>query len=155
MPMAMSRELPGRIFLAGVVCFVGGYAAMRYTRLTPHQIEQEQKLFELIRFMEESGHKEKADEIRELSIRDVAPRPYAVAGKAAFWAGLALILIGAGAWLTQPAAKRSRERAEPEDEPDDDDIELVPCPYCGKSIYEESERCPECGNYISREDDAL
>jgi hypothetical protein len=35
---------------------------------------------------------------------------------------------------------------------DDDDLETVPCPYCGKEVYEEAERCPHCEQYISRED---
>jgi len=37
----------------------------------------------------------------------------------------------------------------PEDE--DDDV-CIPCPYCGREILEESERCPHCEHYISRED---
>ena len=28
----------------------------------------------------------------------------------------------------------------------------MPCPYCGRSIYDESIRCPHCGNYLSEED---
>lgn len=28
----------------------------------------------------------------------------------------------------------------------------VPCPYCGKQIHEESQRCPHCENCISEED---
>jgi predicted nucleic acid-binding Zn ribbon protein len=28
----------------------------------------------------------------------------------------------------------------------------VPCPYCKEEIAEDTERCPECGNYLSRED---
>jgi predicted nucleic acid-binding Zn ribbon protein len=39
---------------------------------------------------------------------------------------------------------------EPGDEEDDDG--LAPCPYCGVDILEDSERCPRCGSYISRED---
>jgi hypothetical protein len=35
---------------------------------------------------------------------------------------------------------------------DDDDDECAPCPYCGQMILEESERCPHCEKYISRED---
>ena len=31
---------------------------------------------------------------------------------------------------------------------DDDEIETVPCPACGKEVYEEAERCPYCGDYI-------
>src|SRR5262249_55807221 len=38
-------------------------------------------------------------------------------------------------------------------EPDQDDDGTAPCPYCGKDKWEESERCPHCGNYISREDE--
>ena len=33
-----------------------------------------------------------------------------------------------------------------------DEEETVPCPYCGRAIYEESQRCPNCEQYISRED---
>lgn len=40
-----------------------------------------------------------------------------------------------------------------DDEPDDqDDDGLAPCPYCGREILEDSERCPHCESYISRED---
>jgi hypothetical protein len=39
-----------------------------------------------------------------------------------------------------------------EDEPVDHDDGTAPCPYCGRDILEDSERCPECGSYISRED---
>jgi len=31
---------------------------------------------------------------------------------------------------------------------DDDSAELLPCPDCGESIYEEAERCPYCGSYV-------
>jgi hypothetical protein len=37
----------------------------------------------------------------------------------------------------------------------DDEIEMVPCPYCRKLVYEEAERCPHCESYISREDAPL
>ena len=40
---------------------------------------------------------------------------------------------------------------DPEDEDGDEDV-TVPCPYCGKQIHEEAERCPYCENYISAED---
>jgi endogenous inhibitor of DNA gyrase (YacG/DUF329 family) len=40
-----------------------------------------------------------------------------------------------------------------DDEPDEsDDSETVPCPYCAADVYEDAERCPSCGKYISRED---
>lgn len=35
--------------------------------------------------------------------------------------------------------------------PSEDD-DLVPCPNCKARIYEDSERCPECGYYLSEED---
>jgi hypothetical protein len=38
------------------------------------------------------------------------------------------------------------------DEPDDEDDETVPCPYCREPVYEDAERCPGCGHYLSRED---
>ena len=34
----------------------------------------------------------------------------------------------------------------------DDNDPTVPCPYCGKEVYEDSPRCPHCGQYISDED---
>jgi hypothetical protein len=35
---------------------------------------------------------------------------------------------------------------------EDEDV-FVPCPYCRRPIYDDSERCPECGAYLSREDE--
>jgi hypothetical protein len=32
------------------------------------------------------------------------------------------------------------------------DAALVPCPHCRREIYEEAERCPSCGFYITREE---
>jgi predicted nucleic acid-binding Zn ribbon protein len=48
------------------------------------------------------------------------------------------------------------DREDP-DEADIDDhdhipAETVPCPYCGKDVYENAELCPHCRSYISRED---
>lgn len=39
-----------------------------------------------------------------------------------------------------------------DDDDDDDDDGNDPCPHCGASIYGDSERCPICGEYLSRED---
>lgn len=33
--------------------------------------------------------------------------------------------------------------------------DTVPCKYCGREIYDESERCPYCEKYISEEDDEV
>jgi hypothetical protein len=30
---------------------------------------------------------------------------------------------------------------------DDDSSDTIPCSYCGASIYDDSPRCPKCGNY--------
>jgi hypothetical protein len=35
---------------------------------------------------------------------------------------------------------------------DDEDDTTVPCPYCGKDMYEDAPRCPHCGQYITAED---
>ena len=49
-----------------------------------------------------------------------------------------------------------REAPDPSDmdDSDDEDEDTTPCPYCGKSVYEQAEVCPYCHNYISREDAA-
>lgn len=36
-----------------------------------------------------------------------------------------------------------------DDEVDDDAVETLPCPHCGAEIYEETERCPVCGEYVT------
>jgi hypothetical protein len=36
---------------------------------------------------------------------------------------------------------------------DDDDLPTVACPYCRAEIWEEAEQCPECGEYLSQEDE--
>ncbi len=39
--------------------------------------------------------------------------------------------------------------------PDADDEggdDTVPCPHCLRPVYEDAERCPACGQYLSRED---
>lgn len=35
---------------------------------------------------------------------------------------------------------------------EDDDESTIPCPHCGRQVYEDSERCPYCENYLSAED---
>ena len=34
----------------------------------------------------------------------------------------------------------------------EDDDPTLPCPHCGAEVYENAERCPECGKYLSEED---
>ena len=38
------------------------------------------------------------------------------------------------------------------DTSDSDDDTTLPCPSCGAEIFDEAERCPACGRYLTRED---
>ncbi len=40
--------------------------------------------------------------------------------------------------------------AESDDFAEDDDADFVDCPACHKPIYEDSERCPYCGDYVTQ-----
>ena len=40
------------------------------------------------------------------------------------------------------------EDPEPDDEDEDSDDDYV-CPSCGHDVYEDCERCPHCGDYIT------
>ncbi len=42
---------------------------------------------------------------------------------------------------------------EDEVEEDDDEDVTAPCPHCRRPIYDDAERCPSCGAYLSREDE--
>ena len=47
------------------------------------------------------------------------------------------------------------EDDDPEDPADEDKLDEpaeVPCPYCGRPIADDEERCRHCGSYISLED---
>jgi hypothetical protein len=47
----------------------------------------------------------------------------------------------------------SLEADDDEESPDDDDEEpTISCPYCHREVHEDSQRCPHCANYISKED---
>ncbi|MEK7269623.1 MAG: hypothetical protein AAB215_01625 [Planctomycetota bacterium] len=35
---------------------------------------------------------------------------------------------------------------------DDDGDETIPCPNCRAPVYEDAERCPRCGTWISEDD---
>jgi predicted nucleic acid-binding Zn ribbon protein len=53
-------------------------------------------------------------------------------------------------------AERDYDPDDPETYPeglyDDDGPATVPCPYCKAEVFEDSEQCPRCGKYLSRED---
>lgn len=51
---------------------------------------------------------------------------------------------------------RDYDPDDPETYPDglyeDDGPPTVPCPHCREEVIEDSEQCPRCGNYLSREE---
>ncbi len=51
-------------------------------------------------------------------------------------------------------ADDERDDVEFPDEYGDDDggSTTVPCPHCFHTVYEDAERCPGCGRYLSAED---
>jgi hypothetical protein len=40
------------------------------------------------------------------------------------------------------------EYPEPDEAEDEDYAETLPCPACGTDVYEDSECCPTCGEYL-------
>ena len=48
--------------------------------------------------------------------------------------------------------EESWDDTEPGEPGDEDYDETIPCPYCGKPVYEDAERCPNCERYITGED---
>ena len=42
--------------------------------------------------------------------------------------------------------------AKDDDRNGDSGDDTMPCPYCGRTIHEDSVRCPHCENYLSEED---
>ena len=74
-----------------------------------------------------------------------------------------LIVSSAGDTMARRVASDDEPDDEPEDEGwSDDDLEYVPdegdddptmpCPHCQEPVFDEAERCPHCGKYISTED---
>ncbi len=44
------------------------------------------------------------------------------------------------------------DREYPDADPwDEDSVETVICPECGTDVYEEADRCPVCGRYMTTE----
>jgi hypothetical protein len=37
-----------------------------------------------------------------------------------------------------------------DEDADDDAADTHPCPHCGADVYEESQQCPVCGQYIDQ-----
>jgi hypothetical protein len=61
-------------------------------------------------------------------------------------------------WDDEYDAARDYDPDDPETYPEglyvDNSPDTVPCPHCRAEIIEDAERCPRCGNYLSREEDA-
>jgi predicted nucleic acid-binding Zn ribbon protein len=55
-------------------------------------------------------------------------------------------------WDDEDADLHESEDPDHPDAGEDEDDEEVPCPYCRQPVYEDAERCPGCGAYLSRED---
>jgi hypothetical protein len=36
---------------------------------------------------------------------------------------------------------------------DGDELGMIDCPNCREEVYEETERCPHCGHYLTQEED--
>lgn len=34
----------------------------------------------------------------------------------------------------------------------DEDDDTMPCPHCGRPMYDDAEQCPACGRYLSDEE---
>ena len=53
-----------------------------------------------------------------------------------------------------PFRDDDRQELDPREfpEPEDAGADLMPCPHCLAVMHEETERCPACGLYLSRED---
>ncbi len=42
-----------------------------------------------------------------------------------------------------PEAPQERDRDD-----EDEEADTVPCPHCGRSVYEDADRCPHCGENV-------
>ncbi len=51
-------------------------------------------------------------------------------------------------WDTADDADWDDEGYEDESWDDDDAEQTLPCPRCGEEVFEDSPRCPACGDYI-------
>ena len=43
------------------------------------------------------------------------------------------------------------EREWPDEADDSDSVDTIPCPYCGREVYEQADLCPHCGNFFLSE----
>jgi hypothetical protein len=54
-------------------------------------------------------------------------------------------------WRDLDADDDLDDREFPEEPADVDEDETVPCPNCLRPVYDDAERCPACGHFLSRE----
>jgi hypothetical protein len=54
-----------------------------------------------------------------------------------------------------PYRNEDHDRLSPQEypEPDESSADTAPCPHCRALIYDDSERCPACGEYLSASDE--
>ncbi len=45
------------------------------------------------------------------------------------------------------------ERPDPADLDGPDDDDAVPCPFCGRAVYESADVCPGCGSFLGGADE--
>ncbi len=53
-----------------------------------------------------------------------------------------------GGWDEDDADDRDAPQSRDLDDDDDDDSVTEPCPNCRRDVYEGTDRCPYCGEYI-------
>ena len=52
-------------------------------------------------------------------------------------------------WQEDDELDETEDPDESDQDSDEDPSGTVPCPRCGEDVYEEAERCPNCGEYIT------
>jgi hypothetical protein len=55
-------------------------------------------------------------------------------------------------WADEAEFDGEPDDADADGTDEDDEEPTVPCPFCGREIHEESQRCPHCENYVSEAD---
>jgi predicted nucleic acid-binding Zn ribbon protein len=54
-----------------------------------------------------------------------------------------------GPWKDDDDLDETEDPDESDQDSDDDVSATVPCPNCGRDVYEDADQCPHCGEYIT------